>query len=183
MLTLLQTLLEIIFLRKGPEVLPRMPVILVIVVALLLLSDITSLLAVDSYTRHTFILDLILGITSVVAFAAIIHAAERRQRMLQTLSAIIGCGAVLSFVSILLGALATGWFDADVVETTIAFVWLWSLAVEAHIIARAIDRSWFVGFVAALAVLAMQLFLLSALEPMIDPKPASADVARFSESV
>ncbi len=180
-LTLLKTLLDIVFLRKGPDALPRLPVILIMAVALLLLSDVVSLLNVESYTGRRFVLNLILGLAGVLAFVAVLNIAELPHRALQTISAIIGCGAILSFVAIFLSTVATRWYDAEVVQTTIGFVLLWSLCVEAHIISRAIDRVWFVGFVAALAVLAMQLFLLAALEPIIDPKPA--DVVTFSESV
>ncbi len=180
-LTLLQTLLEIVFLRKGPDALPRLPVVLIMVIALLLLSDVVSLLNVESYTGRRFALNLILGVVGVFAFVAVLNIADFRHRTLQTISAIIGCGAILSFVAIFLSTVATSWYDAEVVQTTIGFVLLWSLCVEAHIISRAIERAWFVGFAAALAVLAIQLFLLAALEPIIDPKPV--DAVTFSESV
>jgi hypothetical protein len=46
---------------------------------------------------------------------------------------------------------------------------LWSVPVEGHIIARAIDRPWFVGIIMAIAVFIIQLYLYA----YLDPNPAS----------
>jgi hypothetical protein len=58
-------------------------------------------------------------------------------------------------------------------ETTVRLVGtlilLWSVPVEGHIIARAIDRQWFVGLFMAVAVFILQLYLYS----YLDPNPAS----------
>ncbi len=48
-------------------------------------------------------------------------------------------------------------------------VWLWSIPVEGHIIARTIERRWLLGFMAAFAVLFVQLNLLAVLKPMFGP--------------
>jgi hypothetical protein len=48
-------------------------------------------------------------------------------------------------------------------------IWLWSIPVEGHIIARTIDRQWVIGFLIALAVLFAQLQLFAVLKPILGP--------------
>ena len=55
--------------------------------------------------------------------------------------------------------------SADVASLVTTLILLWSIPVEGHIIARAIDRHWYVGVVAAMAVFIFQLFLYSLIVP------------------
>ena len=81
------------------------------------------------------------------------------------MSAILGCGAMISFLflasNVVLGYVAQ--------ETTVRLVGtlilLWSVPVEGHIIARAIDRQWFIGIIMAIAVFIFQLYLYTYLDP------------------
>jgi hypothetical protein len=50
----------------------------------------------------------------------------------------------------------------------VTLILLWSIPVEGHIIARAIDRHWYVGIGAALAVFVFQLFLYGVLNPAVE---------------
>lgn len=169
-LTLIRTLIEIILLRKGPEALPRARIILVMMVGLWLLSSVVAIVNVESYTTSTFALSLVVTLVGMIIYALLINAAGRIARLEQTLSAIIGCGSILSFVAILSEAVLPHMLGNEQVSAIVTMIWLWSLPVEGHIIARAIDRLWYVGFVAALMVFFVQLFLLASLGPTIAPR-------------
>ena len=75
---------------------------------------------------------------------------------MQSLTAIIGCGAIifvaqvtgLIVASLLLGAVA-----AEIVVNLLLF---WSVYVKGHIVARTINREWYVGLVIAIAVFLLQ---------------------------
>jgi hypothetical protein len=58
--------------------------------------------------------------------------------------------------------------SADVANIVVTLILLWSIPVEGHIIARAIERHWYIGIVAAMTVFVFQLFLHSLLEPAVD---------------
>ena len=75
------------------------------------------------------------------------------------------CGAVLSLLFIVGNVLLAPLLGASVTDLVVTLVLLWSIPVEGHIIARAIDRHWYVGIVAAMAVFVFQLFLYSLLNP------------------
>ena len=65
--------------------------------------------------------------------------------------------------------------DEQQVNSLLTLVLLWSVPVEGHIIARAIDRFWYVGLVAASTVFIVQLFLLASLSPAIETDSTSAE--------
>ena len=170
-LSLIRTLLDIILLRQGPEVLPRSPVLLLVSIGLWLLSCVASLVLDDYYTANTFLLVVLAAGVGVVIYALLVNAAGQYPRMLQTLTAIIGCGAVLTFVALLCEAVLRYAVSEQQAQSALNLIILWSIAVEGHIVARTINRHWFVGFVAAFTVFIVQLFVLASLAPSIDPRP------------
>ena len=180
-LTLIKTLLQILLLRKGPDALPRALVIVVTVIGLWLLSGVAVLALVDGYTSRKFLIDILLTAFALIVYALLINAANRAERLQQALSAILGCGALLGLVLVLAESLLPKIFGAEQVQAMVTLIWLWSLPVEAHIIARAIDRQWYVGLLATLMVLALQLFLLPSLGSMIDPQAQQQAEVLISE--
>ncbi len=169
-LPLLKTLLQILLLRKGPEALPRARVIIIVVVGLWLLTGVAVLVMVDGYTSRKFLIDIFLAVFGLAIYALVINAASRADRLQQALSAILGCGALLGLILVLAESLLPRVLVAGQVQTIVSIIWLWSIPVEAHIIARTIDRQWYIGLVAALMVLLLQLFLLPTLSSVIDPQ-------------
>jgi hypothetical protein len=181
-LTLIQTLLQIILLRKGPDALPRSPVVVVVVVGLWLSSSVFALLTVESYTSKTFLLGLLISCVGFSIYALVVKAAGKAERLQQTLIAIIGCGAIFGFALLIAEGLLPRFLNVDQVRATITLIWLWSVPVEGHIIARSIDRLWYVGLLTALTVFIMQLFLLASLGPVIDPQ-LDQDVSELATEV
>ena len=111
------------------------------------------------------------GVVGLAAYAALVVTSGHTSRLLQTITAIVGSGALISFmfiaVSIVLPPLfglipVLGQSAVNVVATLLL---LWSIPVEGHIIARAIDRHWYFGIAVAMAVFIMQLYLYSAVNP------------------
>ncbi len=170
-LSLIRTLLDIILLRSGPDALPRSELMLVASVALWLLSSIAALIFDEYYSTSTFVLVFLAAAVSLMIYALFINAAGQDRRLLQSLSAIIGCGAVLTFIALFLESWLPLIASEQQVQSAINLIILWSIAVEGHIIARTINRRWFVGFVAAFAVFIVQLFMLASLGPVLDPRP------------
>lgn len=171
-LSLILTIFDIILLRKGPDALPRAPVMLFIAIALWMLSSIGAWITLDSYTGNTFLLGLLVGIIGLIIYALLINATGKAGRIRQSITAIIACGAVISFSVLFAEAALPLFLSKEQASAVVTVMWLWSVPVEGHIIARAIERPWYVGLTAATTVLFVQLFLLSSLGPVIDPRPA-----------
>ena len=156
MLPLLKTLLDITLLRKGPDDIPHSLVMLMMNVALWLISALAALALIERFDESDFYLGLFSGVVGVSCYAAIVFLSGRPARVLQTVSAIIGVGALITLVFVFEYALLApfvGDASAGLIATVILF---WSVPVEGHIIARAIDRHWYVGILLAVGVFSFQ---------------------------
>ena len=159
MLALFLTLFDIVRLRKGPEAIPYSWVLCLVVLTLWLLAGFAIALATESIDDQDFLNSTFTGVVALACYAAIVVSSGHTPRLLQTATAILGCGALISFLylveTVVLGALI-----GEPVTTLIAMlIVFWSVPVEGHIIARAINRHWYVGIVAAMAVFVFQWFL------------------------
>ena len=159
MLALFLTLFDIIRLRKGPEAIPYSWMLCLVVLTLWLLAGFAIALSTERIDDQDFLNSTFTGVVALACYAAIVVSTGHTPRLLQTATAILGCGALISFLylveTVVLGALV-----GEPVTTLIAMlIVFWSVPVEGHIIARAIDRHWYVGIVAAMAVFVFQWFL------------------------
>jgi len=165
MLALFLTLFDIIRLRKGPDAIPYSWIVSFITLILWLLAGLAITAATDGMNDRDFLNGTFTGVVGLACYAAVIVSHGHTPRLLQTVSAILGCGAMISFLflasNVVLGYVAQ--------ETTVRLVGtlilLWSVPVEGHIIARAIDRQWFIGIIMAIAVFIFQLYLYTYLDP------------------
>ena len=165
-LALIRIWIDIIRLRKGPDAIPQSTVVLAVAVALWLGGSILLVLAFDEFDLKGFIIVVLTSVIGLICYAAILNLFGRANRLLQTLSAIIGCGALLTIAfavgKFLISLLGGAGFSGNVVFLVV----LWSVLVEGHIISRAIDRPFLLGFVFALAVLFLQLYVDMVVNPL-----------------
>lgn len=166
-LTLFKTFVEIILLRKGPDDIPHSPVLFVLVAALWFLIGVVALMVIEFYESNSLLIDLILAIVGLGIYAIVVSAFGRGDRIMRCFTTILGCSIVFTIVQIG-GSLVFPLLLTEV-EWALLPIWLWSIPVEGHIIARTIERQWFLGFLVAIAVLFVQLNLLAVLKPMLGP--------------
>ncbi len=159
MLPLVRTLFDIALLRRGPEHLPRSGVLLGMTITLWLVSVLAALALIDRFDESDFFLSVFSGLIGVLCYAGIVFLHGFPARMLQTVAAIIGVGALITLIFVaeyvLLSPLL-GEANAGLVATLILF---WSVPVEGHILARAIDRHWYIGILLAIMVFILQYSL------------------------
>ncbi len=159
---LLKTFVDILLLRKGPDSLPKSWLVFYVA---LLVSIFVSIITDEIVTngvdpKHDIALLLI--IVNASFYFLVIQVAGYPSRYLQSLPAIFGVDAIITIIY-LCGFGAIRLFADD--TTTLSFVWLitgWSVAVEGHIISRAIERPWAIGI--AIAVASYILLLLTYLQ-------------------
>lgn len=165
-LALLRIWFDIIRLRKGPDAVPRSPVVFALAVALWLASGITLVLMFERFDMKDFIVGVLTSVIGLVCYAAILNFFSRAERLLQTLSAIIGCGALLTIAFAAGSVFLTPLVGAGMTGNIVFLILLWSVPVEGHIISRAIDQHFFIGLVFALAVLFLQLYVDQVVNPL-----------------
>ena len=164
MLALIETLFDIIRLRKGPDAIPHSQLLFVIVVALWLFAGtVMTVLTVELGKTHFFEMILV-GVAGLLGYAAIVLLSGHGARALQTVTALLGCDSLLSLVYVAAIVFLAPYFSGNLVSIVVTVILIWSLVVEGHIIARAIDQRIFVGVVAAVVIFLFQQFLFSAID-------------------
>ena len=106
---------------------------------------------------------MLTSVTTFFGVAPLGYGIGGREPFLEHVALTFGWGLVFTAGEVLLPPLL-GAATANVVVT---LVLLWSIPVEGHIIARAIDQHWFLGVAIALAVFIFQLLLHGLIDPMV----------------
>jgi hypothetical protein len=164
-LTLFEILFAIIRLKKGPDAIPYSWLLCLITMTMWLFAGLAMTAISEELGDADFLIGTFTGVVGLACYASIIVLSGHTPRLLQTVTAILGCGAVLSLLFIAGNVFLTSILGESVTNLVVTLILLWSIPVEGHIIARSIDRHWYVGIVAAMAVFVFQLFLYSVLNP------------------
>jgi hypothetical protein len=174
MLALLQTLFDIIRLRKGPDAIPKSSVLFAIVVAFWLLVDALAGIIIPSFGKSS-VSGLAISALGVIVFALVATLDGRNARIMQMLTAMIGCGAVLGIAVTVTIGIVLQLQSLDIVPVVgVIVVWsitLFSIVVDGHILSRTLERPQITGVIIAFLVFALQYYLSVTFNPA---QPAAA---------
>lgn len=165
MLALSKTLFDIIRLRKGPDAIPHSTFLFVIIGAMWLIAGLVMTVTTAELDEKDFVVGILTGIAGFICYAAIVVLSGKGARLLQTMMALLGCGALLSLLFVTGNVVLTPLFSESVSNVIVTLILLWTVPVEGHIISRAIERHWYIGVVMAMAVFILQLMLYTILDP------------------
>lgn len=163
LLSLVRTLFDITLLRKGPDSIPSSGILLLLVVGLWLFASLTILSLIEQYDERDFIIGLYTALAGVVAYTVILVAAGHASRAMRTMTAILGCGALISLAFVAEFVLFMPFLGPTITGIVAQLILLWSVPVEGHIIARALGRHWYIGIVIAIGVFVLQYVIYSAM--------------------
>lgn len=163
MQTLIRTLFDILTLRKGPDAIPHSPLLLAITVVLWFLpllfgSQLLAALDAQAILRVTAS-----WFVSLACYVLVFVLAGRSARLLQAMTAIVGCGAIISFGQISSVVFLTPFFRENLVAIVVELLLFWSVYVKGHIVAQTLGREWYVGLIIAIGVFLLQYASSSAL--------------------
>jgi hypothetical protein len=150
-------------LRKGPEHIPGSWLLLAIAVSLLALASFSATVLIEPLREQDLRLSVVTTLLVLAFYGSVLFVTGYGGRLVQVLTAVIGCGAVLTFLVIGEFVLFTPLLGAAAATNIAALMFLWSVPVEGHIISRAIKQHWLVGIAIAVAAFILQLGLQSAL--------------------
>ena len=168
-LALLKTWFDIIRLRKGPDAVPRSPVVFTLAVALWLSSGIAFVLMTHGLCMSAFVVGFLPGGSVLLWYASSVDFWGRSERTIQTLSWVVGCGALLTFAVAAVNLILVPLVGSGLTDNIVFLIFLWSVPVEGHIISRAIDRHFLLGLALALAALFFQIYVDLAVNPLEMP--------------
>ena len=77
-------------------------------------------------------------------------------RFLPTVSAIMACGSILTVVMVSVFLVLNPLLGTNAAAIVAWLILIWSVPVKGHIIARAIERHWYIGIAIALTIFILQ---------------------------
>ena len=160
------TLFEILAIRKGPDAIPHSWLLLNMATVLWFLPLLLAAVLVPGFGGAAVAVSVASWALSLACYALVIVLAGYRSRLLQSLTAIIGCGAII-FCAQVAGLVTLLLFlDAALAQIIVYLLLFWSIHVKGHIISRTINRDWYVGLVIAIAVFILQYAFSTAVSPV-----------------
>jgi hypothetical protein len=154
---ILKTFLDVIMLRKGPEDIPRSTLLLVIAVVMIIFSQLLLHVLVETTYNSDLLLEFATELVKVASYVAVLFASGFIGRIAQTMTAIIGCTAMMVLLFVAIFVVFRPFIGADPAGAIAWLVTPWLILVEGHIIARAIQQHWFTGIAIAVAIFIVQL--------------------------
>ena len=163
LLPLLKTLFDIALLRKGPQHIPDSLLVFGMAVGLWLFALLAGIVLVSSIDETDFFPEIVRVAALMAVYSGIVFVAGYGSRIVPTLTAIIGCGALLSVLYAILYSALGPIIGQDFLNLMILSFVLWSLSIKGHIIASAISTKWYLGALIAVAVFVGQRFVITIL--------------------
>ncbi len=170
MIELFRAFLRIATLKMGPEDLPASRFLLGLVTAGYLLSGAASVALYTADAGEALLqLSVDLGLT-IAFFGAVVVLYGKRPRLLQTMTALLGTGALLSLAALPFTAWMrmlemTGRPGVGVPALGIYFVVLWSISVTGHIVHRALGIPFVGGLIIGVTYFVLNLATFASLFP------------------
>ena len=167
-ITLFKTFGLMVLLRKGPQDIPHSSFLLVVVAFFWLVVGLLAVVFVETYKSSGLLIDLTLAITGLGVYAIVVRAFGYGERLTRCFTALLGCSVIFSVALFSARLLLPTVLTENEAGWAVQLIWLWSIPVEGHIIARTIDRLWSIGFLIALTVLIGQLQLYTVIKQMLE---------------
>jgi hypothetical protein len=156
LLPFLQTLFDIALLRKGPQHIPRSIALLLLSIALWLFAVLTQITLIAQIDEAHFGLEVFSALVGITCYSMIIVGFAQAPRLTQTITALLGCGALLALVFVAAYKLLEFVGSPILVLLVVWTIVLWSIAIKGHIIATTINRHWYIGLAIAVGIFVLQ---------------------------
>lgn len=152
-------------LRRGPDEIPYSWLVLNACVALYLTAIFATTVMLGNFEMRDAVIALGSAIVGVGCYSLLLAMLGFGARFVQTVSALVGAGALISFAMLAVLVMMTPFVGRNIANLVAFLLLVWSVPVKGHIIARAINWHWYAGIAIALAVFMLQLTFTETLTP------------------
>ena len=159
MTKLIQNFLDIIMLRKGPNIIPSSWLIFFLSLILLIISSSSVLILINDDSNQQPLINLTAYASGILFYCFIIVFYGYGNRALQAISAIIACGSLITITFVIVFIFFTPFLGVSFASVIAGLIMLWSIPVEGHIIASTINKKRFFGILIALSALCFQFLI------------------------
>ena len=143
-------------LRKGPERVPASWLVFLFALALMQVTSFIGATLIDYGDDYSHLLAFMSNLLAMCFYAAILFVSGFANRFLQTISTIVACGAILGLLFVASYVMLNPFLGKDIAVILATLFIFWSVPVEGHIIARAIEQNWYLGIAIAMVVFIVQ---------------------------
>ena len=169
MKAIVRTCWQICLLRQGPQVFPRSWTLFIILLLVYMGTDVVLLVA-QGLRGLVLLPELLLDTALLLAFFALVLTIwQKLERFNQTLSALLGTGAIIMLVAVPLSLLATLLPTSTGSQAVGVLLWVilaWNVLVTGHILRYALNTWLTLGIIIAGTYVVLNLVLFSILFPM-----------------
>ncbi len=154
---ILRALIDVFLLRRGPEEIPKSALLLAMAVGASIVVHFLFYALVEREYGTDLLLEFATELVKIAAYAIVLLLFGLISRIMQTMTAIITCNAI---VGLLLTAILMLSRPFTNYELDAALAWLvtfWLILVEGHIISRAIQLHRVTGIAIAVVIFILQL--------------------------
>jgi hypothetical protein len=160
---LLKTFFDIILLRKGPQDVPGSLVVMLLSFGTLLFATFTSAILIEPSGGESVLLSFLTSLLGYVFYGSVLLVSGFLNRLGQTISSIMACGSILTVLMVFAYVMLTPFLGARIAALVATLILFWSVPVKGHIIARAINKHWYLGIVISMTIFILQFAIYSAM--------------------
>lgn len=135
---------------------PASSLVLVFAFGLLLLSMFCSNVLINPESGDNLLLSFVVALLGYVGYGFILVTSGFAKRFSQTISAIMATGSILTIMMVFVFVMFAPFVGNNIAGTFATLILFWSVPVKGHIIARAINRHWYVGIAIAMTIFVLQ---------------------------
>ena len=149
--------IDVFLLRRGPDDLPKSSLLLAMAIGLAIAVNFLFYAVVESELETDLFLEFATELVKIASYIIILLVFGLFSRIMQTMTAIIACNAILGLVLTVILMLSQPFQN---MELDAAFAWLitfWLILVEGHIISRAVQLHRVTGIAIAVVIFILQL--------------------------
>ena len=149
--------IDVFLLRRGPDDLPKSSLLLAMAIGLAIVVNFLFYAVVESELETDLFLEFATELVKIASYIIILLVFGLFSRIMQTMTAIIACNAILGLVLTVVLMLSQPFQN---MELDAAFAWLitfWLILVEGHIISRAVQLHRVTGIAIAVVIFILQL--------------------------
>lgn len=125
-------------------------------IALWVLAILIQVVAINEVDEFNFFLELFSALVGITCYSAVVIGFGQRARLTQTITALLGCGALLALIFTVALVLLQALGSQILLSLMVWSVVLWSVSIKGHIIATTINQHWYAGLAIAVSVFVLQ---------------------------
>lgn len=118
---------------------------------------------IEDSEGDSVVMSLLTSILGYVFYSIILALTGFARRFRQTISSIMACGSILSVLMVFAFIMFSPFLGKQFASIIATLILFWSVPVKGHIIARAIEKHWYVGIVIAMTIFLLQFVIYSTL--------------------